>query len=193
VEAWGDFYRALKPRGMLSVSRWYDADTHRGEFYRLVAIAADALQRNGVPTAGLKDHLIALNVGNIVNVITRPDGFTSVEWQGRARATAGQGFKILMGRISRSTPVTTKLNFGHGQCAYFASLPENVTPSTDDNPFLLLHARFGDFVAAPMSARTHNNTAITMTFALIVVGWWHVLLRRRTVSCRWRARRRWRR
>ena len=41
VEAWGDFYRALKPRGMLSVSRWYDADTHRGEFYRLVAIAAE--------------------------------------------------------------------------------------------------------------------------------------------------------
>ena len=24
VEAWGDFYRALKPGGMLSVSRWYD-------------------------------------------------------------------------------------------------------------------------------------------------------------------------
>ena len=31
VEAWGDFYRALKPGGMLSVSRWYEPEHHRGE------------------------------------------------------------------------------------------------------------------------------------------------------------------
>ena len=48
VEAWDDFYSALKPGGMLSVSRWYEPETHRGEFYRLVAIAASALQRKGV-------------------------------------------------------------------------------------------------------------------------------------------------
>ena len=51
VEAWDDFYRALKPGGLLSVSRWYDPNGHRGEFYRLVAIAASALQRTGVPAA----------------------------------------------------------------------------------------------------------------------------------------------
>jgi len=170
VEAWGDFYRSLKPRGMLSVSRWYDADTHRGEFYRLVAIAADALQRTGVPAAGLKDHLIALNVGNIVNVITRPDAFTSAEWQSARERLQAQGFKILMGPDIAFDAVTTKLISGTADAAYFASLPENVTPSTDDNPFFFYTARFGDFVAAPMSARTHNNTAITMTFALIVVA-----------------------
>ena len=53
VEAWGDFYRVLKPGGLLSVSRWFDPDGHRGEFYRLVAIAAEALQRQGVPAADL--------------------------------------------------------------------------------------------------------------------------------------------
>jgi len=42
VEAWDDFYRSLKPGGLLSVSRWYDPAIHRGEFYRLVAIAASA-------------------------------------------------------------------------------------------------------------------------------------------------------
>ena len=45
VEAWDDFYRALKPGGLLSVSRWYGAEKHRGELYRLIAIAAGALQR----------------------------------------------------------------------------------------------------------------------------------------------------
>ena len=34
VEAWDDFYRVLKPGGLLSVSRWYKPDGHRSEFYR---------------------------------------------------------------------------------------------------------------------------------------------------------------
>src|SRR4030081_1102763 len=94
VEAWGDFYRALKPGGILSVSRWFDPDTHRGEFYRLVAIAADALQKKGVAASTLKDHVIALNVDNIVTVITRPDAFTAAEWRGARSRLLGPGVKI---------------------------------------------------------------------------------------------------
>ena len=89
VEAWDDFYRALKPGGLLSVSRWYDAETHRGEFYRLVAIAAKALQHQGVPSAELPRHVVALNVGDIVTVITRPEAFTDAQWHDPARARRG--------------------------------------------------------------------------------------------------------
>ncbi len=170
VEAWGDFYRALRPGGLLSVSRWYDPDSHRGEFYRLVAIAADALQRTGVPAATLKNHLIALNVGNIVTVITRPDAFTDAEWQGARTRLAAQGFTIMMGPDIAFDAVTSKLMSGTADAAYFASLPENISPSTDDDPFFFYTARFGEFVAAPFSAHTHNNTAITMTLALIAVA-----------------------
>ena len=170
VEAWGDFYRALKPGGLLSVSRWYDPESHRGEFYRLVAIAADALQRTGVPAASLKNHLIALNVGNIVTVITRPDAFTDAEWQSARMRLAAQGFGIMMGPDIAFDAVTSKLMSGSADAAYFASLPENIAPSTDDNPFFFYTARFGKFVAAQFSAHTHNNTAISMTLALIVVA-----------------------
>lgn len=170
VEAWGDFYRALKPGGLLSVSRWYDPDTHRGEFYRLVAIAADALQKKGVAASTLKDHVIALNVDNIVTVITRPDAFTAAEWQGARSRLLAQGFKILLGPDVAFDAVTSKLMSGSADAAYFASLPENIAPSTDDNPFFFYTARFGEFVAKPFSQHTHNNTAITMTLALIVVA-----------------------
>src|SRR6202051_370898 len=61
VEAWDDFYRALKPGGLLSVSRWDDPDGYGGEVYRLVGIAASALQRKGGAAASLKGHVIALN------------------------------------------------------------------------------------------------------------------------------------
>jgi len=169
VDAWGDFYRALKPGGLLSVSRWYAPDGHRGEFYRLVAIAASALQRQGVPAAELQDHVIALNVGNIVTVITRPDAFTKAQWQGARARLLAQGFKILMGPDITFDTVTSTLMSGKADAAFFASLPQNVSPSTDDNPFFFYTARFGDLVAQPLSTLSNNNAAISLTLLLIVM------------------------
>ena len=97
MEAWDDFYRALKPGGMLSVSRWYNPDSHRGDSDRLVAIAGSALQRDGVPAAELRRHVIALNVGDIVTVITRPDALTDAQWREARGRLEAQGFTILLG------------------------------------------------------------------------------------------------
>jgi spermidine synthase len=170
VEAWGDFYRALKPGGLLSVSRWYDPDAHRGEFYRLVAIAASALQRKGVPAAELPGHVVALNVGNIVTVISRPDAFTDAQWQAARTRLLAQGFKILMGPDVGFDTVTSTLMSGKADAAFFASLPENIAPSTDDNPFFFYTARFGDLAAKPSLAVTNNNAAVSMTLMLIMVA-----------------------
>ena len=170
VEAWDDFYRALKPGGLLSVSRWFDPKSHRGEFYRLVGIAADALQRQGVPVSGLKDHVIALNVDHVVTVITRPDAFTDAEWQGARRRFLAQGFKILIGPDVSFDAVTSTLISGKADAAFFASLPENIVPSTDDNPFFFYTARFGQFFNKPLSTISNNNAAISMTLGLVVMA-----------------------
>jgi SAM-dependent methyltransferase len=170
VEAWGDFYRALKPGGLLSVSRWYDPDGYRGEFYRLVAIAASALQRQGVPAAELKRHLVALNVDNIVTVITRPDAFTDAQWQGARERLSAQGFKIMMGPDIAFDEVTSTLMSGKADQAFFASLPENVAPSTDDNPFFFFTQRFSNFIVKPVATLTYNNVAISMTLLLLIVA-----------------------
>ena len=169
VEAWDDFYRALKPGGLLSVSRWYDANAYHDEFYRLVAIAATALQRQGVPAAELSRHVIALNVGNIVTVITRPDAFTDAQWQGARARLSAQGFKIIMGPDVAFDAVTSTLMSGKADAAFFASLPQNVAPSTDDNPFFFFTQRLSNFLAKP-SAFTANNAPISMTLLLLVVS-----------------------
>lgn len=168
VEAWDDFYRALKPGGLLSVSRWYEPDDHRGEFYRLVAIAASALQRQGVPAAELPNHVVALNVGNIVTVITRPDAFTDAQWQAARTRLQAQGFKILLGPDVSFDTVTTTLMSGKADAAFFASLPENIIPSTDDNPFFFYTTRFGNLANVPSLALTNNNAAISMALLLIL-------------------------
>jgi SAM-dependent methyltransferase len=168
TEAWEDFYRALTPGGMLSVSRWYNAADHRGEFYRLVAIAADALQHTGVAPAELARHVIAVNVGSIVNVMTRPVAFTDAEWQGARARLEGQGFKVLLGPGVAYDNVTSTVLSGHADAAFFNSLPENIAPSTDDNPFFFFTARFGDLVFQSPSFSMKNNAAITTTLLLVL-------------------------
>ena len=169
VEAWGDFYRALNPGGMLSVSRWYEPNGHRGEFYRLVAIAAEALQRKGVPAAELSRHVIALNVGGIVNVISRPDAFTAAEWQSARQRLTAQGFTILLGPDVAFDTVTTTMLSGKADKAFFDSLPENVAPSTDDNPFFFYTSRLGlDTFSSGNFA--HASSAVSTTLALVLAA-----------------------
>jgi spermidine synthase len=170
VEAWGDFYRALKPGGLLSISRWYEPQHHRGELYRLVAIAASALQNKGVSATELPNHVVVVNVDNIVTVITRPDAFTRAQWQEAQARLLAQGFKVLLGPGVAFDAVTSTLLSGKADAAFFASLPENVTPSTDDNPFFFYTARFGEFFSKPVSSLSNNNAAITTTLMLLVLS-----------------------
>jgi len=170
VEAWGDFYRALKPGGLLSVSRWYHPEGHRGEFNRLVAIAASALQRQGVPAAELSRHVIALNVGNIVTVITSPDAFPDAQWQAARARLAAQGFKILLGPDVAFDSITTTLMSGKADKAFLDSLPENIAASTDDNPFFFFTARLRDLLTNGSLLSTNYNAAIDMTIWLVITA-----------------------
>ncbi|HZC98568.1 MAG TPA: hypothetical protein VE267_21040 [Bradyrhizobium sp.] len=163
VEAWDDFYRALKPGGLLSVSRWYNSENHRGEFYRLVAIAAAALQRKGVSAAELRHHVVALNVGDIVTVITRPDAFTDAQWHDARERLLAQGFKILLGPDIAFDAVTSTVLSDKADRAFFDQLPENIAPSTDDNPFFFFTSRLGDIADMHSWATKSNNAAVTMS------------------------------
>ena len=170
VEAWNDFYRALKPGGLLSVSRWYTAEKHRSEFYRLIAIAANALQRKGVSAGELRRHVVAVNVGKIVTVITRPDAFSDAEWQGARERLQAQGFKILLGPDVTFDAVTSTLLSDKADQVFFDSLPENIAPSTDDNPFFFFTSRFSDFMSAPGRDTIGNNAPIGITVSLVILA-----------------------
>ncbi|MGY3584936.1 spermidine synthase [Bradyrhizobium sp. USDA 4341] len=159
VEAWDDFFRALKPGGMLSVSRWYEPTVYRGEFYRLIAIAAEALQHQGVPMTELSQHVIAANVGSIVTVMTRPEAFTAAQWRGARDRLVAQGFKLLLGPDIAYDSVTSTLLSGKADQSFLDSLPENIAASTDDKPFFFYTARLADlFLKNGFEAQ--NNAAL---------------------------------
>jgi len=105
-----------------------------------------------------------------VTVITRPDAFSNVQWQAARTRLLAQGFKILMGPDVTFDAVTSTLMSGKADAAYFASLPENVTPSTDDNPFFFYTARFGNIAGRHAPILSKNNAAVSMTMLLIVMS-----------------------
>ncbi|HEY0851688.1 MAG TPA: hypothetical protein VGD96_17370 [Bradyrhizobium sp.] len=170
VEAWGDFYRALKPGGLLSISRWYDPDGYRAEFYRLVAIATEALQRHGVPAGELSRHVMAVTGGPIVTVISRPVAFTDAEWQAARTRLAAQGFRVILGPDVSYDNITSTMLSGKADAAFLASLPENVTASTDDSPFFFFTQRLSNFLTTPSVAVTNNNVAISMILLMLAVA-----------------------
>jgi SAM-dependent methyltransferase len=170
VEAWDDFYRVLKPGGLLSVSRWYKPESHRSEFYRLVSIAASALQRRGVPAGELSRHIIAANVGEIVTVISRPDAFTAAQWQGARERLLAAGFKIILGPDVSFDEVTSTVLAGKADATFFDSLQENIAPSTDDDPFFFYTARLGDLFNTHASVSMNNNAALFVTRFLVIIA-----------------------
>lgn len=170
VEAWEDFYRALNPGGMLSVSRWYDAEEHPGEFYRLVAIAAAALEARGVSPDDLAHHVIALNAGHVVTVISRPAAFTDAEWQSARSRIEAQGFRIMLGPDVAFDTITSTILSGRADNAFFTSLPQDISPSTDDKPFFFYTTRLGDLAMRIGGGALHDDSAITLTLVLVAIS-----------------------
>ena len=93
-----------------------------------------------------------MNVGNIVTVITRPDAFTNAQWQAARDEASGAGLQDMLGPDVAFDAVTSTLMSGKADAAFFASLPENIAPSTDDNPFFFYTARLGD-ICHPVHGR----------------------------------------
>ena len=70
------------------------------------------------------------------------------QWQAARDRLLAQGFKIMLGPDIAFDAVTSTLMSGKADAAFFNSLPENIAPSTDDNPFFFYTSRLGDIVAS---------------------------------------------
>lgn len=143
AEAWRDFMDRLDSTGMLVVSRWYEPETHPVEFYRLLSLAVQALKARGVPATEVRQHILAMSGGSISSVAISVDAFSPDEIA-RARALVEtRGFVMLLDPDKAVDGVAATIADGRADPAFFASLPFDVTPPTDDRPFFFQTRRIG--------------------------------------------------
>jgi hypothetical protein len=93
VEAWQTFLSRLTPHGVLSVSRWYFADSP-GETVRMLALAFETLWREGATTP--REHILLLQCESVATLLLSPTPFSGADLDAAEEVAERSGFNVLM-------------------------------------------------------------------------------------------------
>lgn len=181
TEAWLEFLSRLNPNGLLAVSRWFDPDRHRGEFYRLLAIGAEAL-RQREPAATPSDHIVAATVNNILTFIISPTPFDDDRLARLQRVAGERGFSMIQSPGRDLDPIARMILEGRVDEAVLAAGGLDVTAPSDDRPYFFNMVGLAHLLDSNLPGDQHNwknNVAIvalavvfalTLLYAVLYVG-----------------------
>jgi hypothetical protein len=178
VEAWQGFLRALKPRGIFTVSRWFAPD-RPSETARLISLATASLLHRGIAVP--RDHLALVARGKVSTLIISPDPLAR-EDVGRLREVSRElGFEVL---IAPGTVIQDGLLSGIADSRTLEALRRNtqnpaldLSPPYDASPFFFnmvkpstwLHKRSLNFVEGGVVQGNvfAGNTLIALMLAVM--------------------------
>src|SRR5579864_2619042 len=139
VDAWRLFLDRLSPNGILSFSRWYSPE-FPAESYRIVSLAAAALQSQGITKP--RAHIVLIsNIRNdfgdgirgAATLLVEKEPLSHQELHTRENLSRQMQFHIILSPRTELDPIISSL--GEGRLPAVRSLPLNLSPPTDDCPF----------------------------------------------------------
>lgn len=170
VEAFEEFFGALAPNGILTLTRWYDPGKP-AELVRLIAIARQALEDRGVTPAQVRDHVMIATDGELrATVMISRDAFSEAD---RSTFTAQLAQQRVRGLYLAGTITPDKLLAGTLEApdldAFLAKLPYDASPTTDNKPFFFYHQRLGDILGSfgKSAAGQLNNVGLVVLTILL--------------------------
>ncbi|HEY3638301.1 MAG TPA: hypothetical protein VGK90_09115 [Rhizomicrobium sp.] len=180
VDAWKELLARLHPAGVLEVSRWFDPNAHRNEFYRLLSLATETLKERGVPDRDLRSHILAFQVNRIVTVLVSTSPFTATEIAQAHRTAAAQGFKIIIDPATSFDQISGIIISGRADPTFYDTLPVDITAPTDNRPFFFYTWKPFASLAAHMQvdkgANSFNNVAVEIVGFLLIATFLSVCL-----------------
>jgi hypothetical protein len=157
VQAWKTFLNRLTPKGVLTVSRWYDASVP-DETGRLISLATAALMEMGITEP--RRHLVLAAQGEIATLVLSKSPFSASDVETLERAAAEYQHEILLSprRESRSTTLFRIISADDRKSldTYTSSLAFDLTPPTDDRPFFFNQLP----LSRPFQAIAHAQTLL---------------------------------
>jgi hypothetical protein len=136
VEAWKIFLNRLTPRGVLTVSRWYDPRVP-DETGRIASLAVATLMEMGI--ADPSRHVFLASQGTIATLVLSKSPFSASDIETLERTAAEYEHEILMSprRVPGSDTLFRIVTASDRKSldAYTSSLEYDLTPPTDDRPF----------------------------------------------------------
>ena len=135
-QAWKTFLSRLTPRGVLTVSRWYDPSVP-DETGRLISLAVATLMEMGI--AEPSRHVFLASQGTIATLVLSKSPFSASDVETLERAAAEYQHNVLMSprRVPGSDTLFRIITAADRKSldSYTSSLEFDLTPPTDDRPF----------------------------------------------------------
>ena len=177
VEAFTEFLDHLRPDGIVTVTRWYDAGSPK-EFLRLVSLARAALERRGVAPADVQKHIaLATDNERRASLLLANSEFTAEDRAKLAATAATQGLRLLYlpGPGSENRERDRFLaSFVEAPSAaqFLEALPYNAAAPTDDKPFYFYTLRPSEMldIMGRMTQLERNNLGIAILLLLLGIS-----------------------
>ncbi len=185
LEAWDVFLDRLRPRGLLSMTRWHLHDEMPGEIYRLAALAAQSLARRGVEQPGR--HLLVARLmqrpstdpppHGLATLLVSPSPLSEVDVAEAERICDALGFDLVYSPRAAADPTLAALAGPAAvRQAMIDQLPVDVSPPTDDRPFFFHMMRPRDLLQRGVRAERYYVTDINLRAASVLAGLFLVVL-----------------
>jgi hypothetical protein len=180
ADAWTTFLGHLKPRGVLTVSRWF-YPVVPAEALRLASLAREALSRLGVSDA--RKHVLIVKVplangpagalgSGVANIMVSPDPFSSEDLAIIGRECERLGFEVIISPEESHEPEFEKVLWSADPKPFFAAYPLDLSAPTDDRPFFFHMLRFrdvGNSLAANFLDPNHGQLKAVRLLAILLV------------------------
>lgn len=186
VEGWKLFLGKLKPRGILTFSRfYYGSTTWPVEVYRSMALAAAAVRSIGAADPG--KHILLVRTRNlafpgvregIATILVSPDPFSDEDLERAGKVCGEIRCEVAWGGKESLDPNFALIVNSADSASLAKSFPLDVTAPTDDRPYFFFHARVGDILLG-RDAKAYGGSAfnlpavrllVTLTILVLALG-----------------------
>jgi hypothetical protein len=174
VDAWQTFIDHLSDHGVLTVTRWY-LSPHPIEAYRLTALAAESLRREGVDDP--RSHIVLVRNAEtlpgfaVANILVSKQPFSPADLAQIDRISSDRGWTVVLapGRPSPD-PLFAQIVETRDVSSLDIGYPADITPPTDDRPFFFQMVRFSDLFNRSLYGGSNDYVArpVLVLFSLSV-------------------------
>jgi hypothetical protein len=171
VEGWGVFLDALRPGGLVAVSRWFDPGTPT-ETARLLSLAAGSLLRRGVTRPA--DHIALLHVGNIATAVVSNEPLSARDLDRLQQEIDREGYGVIS--APGRAPVDEQLAAIVAADSWDALIEAgehdwyDLSPPTDSRPFFFNMLKPAGALRAAGSSQGVISGNVQATTTLLLLG-----------------------
>ncbi len=175
VEAWETFMGRLTDNGILSFNRWYSPD-FPAQLLRLASLASYTLKMQGVADPGRHIAVVRSDMPGKMpsaTILIGKSAFTGPDIERLRAAVTALDFKFVYDPAGYQDQMFKEVIEKAGDERFYASIPLDLSPSTDDRPFFFYTLRIKDLLEGKnfkFREQWFSAEGVTMLLVLMVVS-----------------------